>query len=551
MKKSKFILGVVAAFSMIVAMTGCDLAVREKVTFSDGLVVTTADTPAASITQSMLDFETSMPSLVATTEGEKCINLSAASSSGAAGAVNNALAHWQNPLFGKDIKTNGATITFDAYTNATGTYSGFMGFYDSTTGGFIWLTNTYLMWNTTANAEGSTCTFSYADPAGANYQIDLGLADQKWQSFALVIKPEELKMYVDGALVNKVTASANGTTMEALLEFLEGYCDVIAAGAGCVFWDNGGFGGSYVKNINVYDSALNSAQLGSVLEQPVTENVSYNDFEAALIKLGEANNLTDILIDYLIAVNNGVSSSEFFASLSTELKASFLAAIAEHGISPSALGLPLTDVITGNGSVSSPFILSASSISETINGKENAIDAYNYQSSTSHDVSAPIIWNNPLKNIDVSATGLTLSMDIYNLPADSVNGFDALFTLFTTPNTEASATYGIYEGGAVHLNDWAGNYGDSVDGLAAGSWTKITLVINPDGTVVRYVGTSAYEITLTGDGTTLLQNMAASDYAAIGVGGIWPAGYVDQGAAVANIKIYSTALTAAQVGSIQ
>ena len=162
------------------------------------------------------------------------------------------------------------------------------------------------------------------------------------------------------------------------------------------------------------------------------------------------------------------------------------------------------------------------------------------------DTNASVIWENPIASTDVSSTGWTVQMDLYNKSATTVNGFDALLTFFGTGDEKG----GIYEGGGIHWNDWAGNWTDDVTSLTTDSWITVTFVFGADGTLTRYIGTTAYTETATGTATTLATNMAKAKYVAVGVGGIWDAGYVDEGAAVANIKIYKTALTAEQISTL-
>ena len=204
------------------------------------------------------------------------------------------------------------------------------------------------------------------------------------------------------------------------------------------------------------------------------------------------------------------------------------------------------NTVTGSGTVENPYVL-GSTLAETLQGKEGALDAHKYQSYTTLDTSAKLMWNNPIASTDISSTGWTVSVDFYNADADTVNGFDALLTFYGKGDEKG----GIYEGGATHWNDWAGNYTDDTSNLSKGSWTKVTVVFGADGSVTRYMGTTAYTETVTGTGSALAANMAASKYVAVGVGGIWDAGYVDANAAVANIKIYSTALSAEQVAAIE
>lgn len=294
MKRLKFILGLVAG-TAVLSMMGCDLAVRNRYIADTASTTKAANVPADNINQFTLGYDAA----ISTVDGEAAVDLASVAGSGK--AVTDAPLHWENPIYDEESEAKGFTVTMDIYPSLTGTYSGVLGFYDNSNHGFLWITNTYLMWNTTANSDtDADCTFSYADPAGANYPIDLNLADAKWQSLALVFSDESVKIYVDGALVTKVNESANGTSIGAVVEFATKYADYIAVGAGCEFWDNGGFSGTGIKNIKVYDAALTTNQLGTVLGTTISENVSFKDFEEAVKALQEKNadltKFTDALI---------------------------------------------------------------------------------------------------------------------------------------------------------------------------------------------------------------------------------------------------------------
>ena len=218
------------------------------------------------------------------------------------------------------------------------------------------------------------------------------------------------------------------------------------------------------------------------------------------------------------------------------------------------------NTVSGTGTASDPYVLT-SSLAETIQGKANALDAFKYQSQTSHDTDATLIWDNPLYGTSASdlTDGITVQVDVYSPDIEYVNGYDALITFFKTD--DAWNALSVMEGGAVHMNSAAiGGYYDNVSSLKKAEWTTVSLVFGTDGTMKYYQGTEPVD----GTGTiTAFENVTVSynnfvtyftetvDKVAVGVGftadELWLAGYVDDGSAIANFKIYKTALTAAQI----
>ena len=219
--------------------------------------------------------------------------------------------------------------------------------------------------------------------------------------------------------------------------------------------------------------------------------------------------------------------------------------------------------VSGTGTVEDPYVLTTT-LAETIQGKEGAIDCNKYQSTTTHDTATTVSWKNPLYGLDAATltSGITVSMDVYGANVDGVNGYDALLTFFKAD--DAWNCLSVMEGGAVHINSGViGGYFDNVDSVKKGEWVKVTLVFGTDGSISYYQGTTLIAtasgaLTEWGAGTqgyskVLSYFTETADNIAVGVGfstELWLAGYVDAGSALANIKIYSTALTADQVAAI-
>ncbi|WP_296329777.1 hypothetical protein [uncultured Treponema sp.] len=220
--------------------------------------------------------------------------------------------------------------------------------------------------------------------------------------------------------------------------------------------------------------------------------------------------------------------------------------------------------VSGTGTVEDPYVLTTT-LAETIQGKEGAIDAYKYQSQTTQDTSATVSWKSPLYGLEAGSlpNGITISADVYSANLDGVNGYDALLTFFKDP-TDGWNCLSIMEGGAVHINSGAiGGYFDNVSSLKKGEWVKVSLVFGTDGTLKYYQNGTAIEgaiaplegsivsyDTIVNYFTTTAQNIAVGVGFASGGNGLWKAGFVDNGSAIANIKVYSTALTADQVAAI-
>lgn len=219
--------------------------------------------------------------------------------------------------------------------------------------------------------------------------------------------------------------------------------------------------------------------------------------------------------------------------------------------------------VSGTGTVDDPYVLTTT-FAETIQGKEGAIDCNKYQSTTTHDTAATVSWKNPLYGLDASTltSGITISMDVYSANVEGVNGYDALLTFFKA--NDPWNCLSVMEGGTVYINSGAiGGYFDNIESIKKGEWVKVSLVFGTDGTITYYQGATAIatavgNLTEWGAGTqgyskVLSYFTETADNIAVGVGfstEFLLAGYVDAGSALANIKIYSSALTADQVAAI-
>lgn len=202
---------------------------------------------------------------------------------------------------------------------------------------------------------------------------------------------------------------------------------------------------------------------------------------------------------------------------------------------------------TGTGTVADPYILSSGSA---------AIDCNAVQSTTTWDSSAKVSWTNPL--FGKNATAATISFLVNNATGAS---FDSILTFF--PNGGSGwGGVAFAENGTAHAqgHGWWDIYltsdgtGDGTNSIVASTWTRITYVID-GGSITAYVdGTQVATATCADSGDTASYLNATCDKVAVGVGfndQLWLAGYVDEKTYLANIKVYSTALTAAQVAAIE
>ena len=202
---------------------------------------------------------------------------------------------------------------------------------------------------------------------------------------------------------------------------------------------------------------------------------------------------------------------------------------------------------TGTGTVADPYILSSGSV---------VIDCDAAQSTTTWDSSAKVSWTNPLFN--KKATAATISFLVNNATGAS---FDSILTFF--PNGGSGwGGVAFAENGTAHAQGhgyWdiyltSDGTGDGTNSIAASTWTRITYVID-GGSITAYVdGTQIATATCSNSGDTASYLNATCDKVAVGVGfnsELWMAGYVDEKTYLANIKVYSTALTAEQVAALE
>ena len=219
--------------------------------------------------------------------------------------------------------------------------------------------------------------------------------------------------------------------------------------------------------------------------------------------------------------------------------------------------------VSGTGTVDDPYVLTTT-FAETIQGKEGAIDGNKYQpESGTFNVAGPIDWKNPLSG--KTLTGFTLSTDVYMTAGAQ---YDALLAFYKSGNTDAAGFLSIYENGNIRCNigkffESIGNTDDTATGaltVSAKTWTKVTVTVDTDGKVTYYkdgIAVDTSKITgYTGGGDitwTDLNTYLTSTATNIGIGvgcSWWKSGFVDAGNYLANIKVYSTALTAEQVAAI-
>jgi hypothetical protein len=520
MKKASLMLAAVAGIGLMLA--GCDMSVRDKVTFDQGVVSKAASAIDSSVTCYTMDYATSLPATIGTVGGLSCIDIASCGVEGTQAALKSAPARWTNPFAGNTaIETDGVTIVFDAYGKAANTFSGLLGIYDTdnTTPGFLWVTGANVKLNTSGNGSSYKGTFGYIDDCA------IGLTDDTWATYAIVISTSSIKVYRAGSLVTTLSSTANGASMSCVLEFLAEYADTVCVGSGVAFWTSAGVAGTGVKNFKMYDKALTASQLGNseIFNMSVTEYATYEQLAAA-VATGKA---TQAELDALIAK---LAANGYLNTTSAKTD--------ESSLSYSSLATMLTT---------------------TIGGKSDAIDAYTYQATTNApDTStAAVKWSNPLKGKTL-ASGVTFSVDVYSASdATGINGYDTLIGFL---ESGTAWTYlGIYEGGAVHGNSVGGSYFDYLPTSlqTLGAWHNVSLVFNTDNSVVIYwdgTAVKTYAAGTFGNGTGAIDYATyfgtTADTIAVGLGMIWGSGYVDNGSAVRDVRLYSQALTAAQVAAI-
>ncbi len=218
-----------------------------------------------------------------------------------------------------------------------------------------------------------------------------------------------------------------------------------------------------------------------------------------------------------------------------------------------------------DGSVDHPYTLTTS-YATTVSGKSGAIDCNKYQpESGTFNKAGKIDWKNPL--LGKALTGFTFTADVYMTAGAH---YDALLAFYISDNTGDGGFLSIYEDGNIRSNSTAGffesigNTEDATTGaltIPATTWTKVAVTVDTEGKVTYYKNGTAVDTSAitgyTGGGNVTwdgLNTYLTSSATNIGVGvgcSWWKSGYVDAGNYLANIKIYSTALTADQVAAIK
>ncbi len=224
------------------------------------------------------------------------------------------------------------------------------------------------------------------------------------------------------------------------------------------------------------------------------------------------------------------------------------------------LAIPGNDV-SGTGTANDPYVLTTIR-DETLAEKTDAIDCNKYMAAAAtFNEAGTISWENPLKG--KTLTGFTLSADVYMTAGAQ---FDGILSFFKKGNTADGGFLSIFENGNIRYNsdgffESIGNEGAGALTVAAQTWTQVTVTVATDGTITYYkdgvaVDTSAI-VGYTGGVNATWESVNTfltefADTIGISVGtSWWKAGFVDAGNYIANIKVYSTALTAEQVAAIE
>ena len=224
----------------------------------------------------------------------------------------------------------------------------------------------------------------------------------------------------------------------------------------------------------------------------------------------------------------------------------------------------IKNTVSGEGTVASPYVL-ATSVAETLAKKENAIDCNKYMAQKdTANIAGAIDWENPLKG--KTLTGFTLSAEVYMTEGAQ---YDGLLSFFKNGRTEDGGFLTIFENGNIRYNESGffesiGNTDNTASGaltVTEKTWTKVAVTIGTDGTVTYYKDGVAVDTTkidgYTGDKNVTwdaINTFLTSTCTDVGISvgtNWWKAGYVDPGDYIANIKIYSTALTAEQIAAIK
>ena len=205
------------------------------------------------------------------------------------------------------------------------------------------------------------------------------------------------------------------------------------------------------------------------------------------------------------------------------------------------------------------FTLTNSELSGTFAGLQGAFDCFANQSSVTWDTNAKLSWANPLSG-KTNLEGVTISFMLNNKIGAS---FDSILTFFPSTGFDSTTWGGVAftENGTAHAQGhgyWdiyltSDKTSDGLNTIPAETWTRVTYVIT-EANVTAYIGNEEFsKITLT-DVDTVTYLTSTCDKVAVGVGfcpALWAAGYVDESTYLADIKIWPSALTAAQVAAIK
>ncbi len=259
MKKSKFILGVVALTAAIGALSGCDslTAIRNIYTNDEYGTVTLSDdeTYYSLTTESFID------------EDEEAIDMALAADSVTVGAssMTTASLKWKNPV--TDSALDGITVAFDLKVEETSSdsWGQIFGFYDDASGGF--LSFGYSGWYLNADANTSSGNQSYIDAVA--YGLEEG---SDYKTVVLVISEDGVSTYCDAELLStKTSFTGDYTSADAVLKFVRDSADYILTAESNTFGWTGPVDGTYVKNLKVYNTALSTSDLATLFGSEIVD----------------------------------------------------------------------------------------------------------------------------------------------------------------------------------------------------------------------------------------------------------------------------------------
>ena len=209
-------------------------------------------------------------------------------------------------------------------------------------------------------------------------------------------------------------------------------------------------------------------------------------------------------------------------------------------------------------------MLTNKALSETVGGQAGAFDCNKNHSTTTWDAKAKLCWDNHLYG-KAGLDGVTISFMLNNKTGVS---YDSVLTFFPAGGTSWGGV-AFTENGTAHAQGH-GYWNISLDTrssvsleqdpdvaadnvIPAETWTRVTYVITKTS-VIAYISSKKFkEISLT-DVDTINYLTATCDKVAVGVGfcpALWPAGYVDPDTYLADIRVYTAALSAEQVAEIK